>query len=210
MAAINPCGVAMLPAIVGYELGVWSAGYLRLARGLVFGLLATAGFLALFLGVGLAVVLGGRWLIGLVSWAALAVGLGLAVVGAFTLAGRGPHLAFFSRVQVPAGGGALGAFGVGVAYGVASLSCALPIFLVVVAGALTLGGLLEGLLVFLAYGLGMGLMLTAIAVLTAIFKDAVLGVLRPAGRYLEPASGLLLLAAGLYIAYFWASGLFAG
>lgn len=45
VAAINPCGVAMLPAIVGYELGVWSAGYVRLARGLVFGLLATAGFL---------------------------------------------------------------------------------------------------------------------------------------------------------------------
>lgn len=199
VAAINLCGLAMLPAVVGYELGVWSVGSVRLARGVLFGLTATAGFLALFLAVGLVVVLGGRWLIGLVPWAALALGAGLALLGALTL---------FSRVELPAGGGLPGAFGVGVAYRVAFLSCALPIFLVVVAGALALGGLLEGLLVFLAYGLGMGLMLTAIAVLTAVFKDAVMGARRPAGRFLEPAGRLLLVGAGAYIVYCWGSSLF--
>ena len=209
LAAINPCGVAMLPAVVGYELGVWSGGPVRLVRGLGFGLGATAGFIGLFSAVGVIIVLGGRALIGLIPWGALAVGVGLVLLGLLSLGGRGPHLLALSRVGLPAGG-FLGPFGVGVAYGIASLSCALPIFLVVVGSALTVGGPVGGLLMFAAYGAGMGVMLTAVSVAAALFKDAALGALRPAARYFERLGAVLLLGAGAYIVYFWAPAVFGG
>ncbi len=112
LAAVNPCGVAMLPAVVGYELGVWSGGPVRPLRGLWFGLRATAGFVGLFSAFGLVIVFGGRTLIGLVPWGAAAVGVGLVILGALTLSGRRPHVVALSRVELPVGG-TLGPFGVG-------------------------------------------------------------------------------------------------
>ena len=178
-------------------------------RGLGFGLGATAGFVGLFSAAGVVIVLGGRALIGLIPWGALAVGVGLVLLGHLSLGGRGPHLAALSRVGLPAGG-FLGPFGVGVAYGIASLSCALPIFLVVVGSALTVGGPVSGLLMFAAYGAGMGVMLTAVSVAAALFKDAALGALRPAARHFERLGAVLLVGAGAYIVYFWAPAVFGG
>jgi cytochrome c biogenesis protein CcdA len=90
---------------------------------------------------------------------------------------------------------------------VASLSCTLPIFLVVVGSALTLAGLGAALLTFVAYALGMGTVLTALTVGTALFKGAVAQGLRRLVPYVERASALLLLGAGLYLVAYWAGPL---
>src|SRR5262249_7320253 len=91
----------------------------------------------------------------------------------------------------------------GLAYGLASLGCALPVFLTVVGSALVLHGFLAGLLEFLLYGLGMGAVMAMLTLAMALFKGAALGTARRLVRIVNPASAALLLATGAYVVYYW-------
>jgi hypothetical protein len=57
---------------------------------------------------------------------------------------------------------------------------------------------------FAAYGAGMALVLMAISVLVALLRDGAARAVRPLLPYLGRISGALLLAAGLYLVYYWA------
>ena len=97
----------------------------------------------------------------------------------------------------------------GIAYGAASLSCTLPVFLAVIGGSLTVsgagGGLLAGTGQFLSFGFGMAAVLIALALALAFFKQGLLKWLRGAMPYVRLASAVLLVLAGAYIIYYWLS-----
>ncbi|MEJ7654824.1 MAG: hypothetical protein WKH64_16540 [Chloroflexia bacterium] len=69
--------------------------------------------------------------------------------------------------------------------------------------ATAVGGLAAGALQFVLYALGMGLVVTLLTLSTAVFKRAALARVRRAGRWMQPASAVLLLLAGAYIVYYW-------
>lgn len=94
------------------------------------------------------------------------------------------------------------AFLFGLAYALASLSCTLPIFLVVVGSSLALEGAGIGLTMFLGYSLGMGAVLIALTVSAALFKGVVARWLRRVLPYIERASAALLVIAGGYLVYY--------
>jgi glycerol uptake facilitator-like aquaporin len=57
---------------------------------------------------------------------------------------------------------------------------------------------------FALYGLGMGLVVTALTVATALFKGAMLAGARVVGaRLLAGASGALLVLTGAYVVAYW-------
>jgi len=91
----------------------------------------------------------------------------------------------------------------GLAYGLASLGCTLPVFLIVVGNALVLHGFLASLLEFLLYGLGMSVVIAALTLVVALFKGAALGRPRRLVRFVSPASAVLLLVTGGYVVYYW-------
>ncbi len=176
------------------------------ALGLGVGAAVTAGFVALFSLAGLVVSAGAYVILDAVPWVALVIGLGLFVLGVAVL--RGAHL----RLAAP--GLSLrrepslrGMAGFGVAYGVASLSCTLPVFLAVAAQAMTAPGLLGRLGIFGAYSLGMGLVLTAVAVALAGSKRSLVERLRVVLPYVERFGGWLLALSGLYVIYYWSINL---
>ena len=108
-------------------------------------------------------------------------------------------------IQVRNGLRSLFAFGVG--YGVASLACTLPVFLVVVGTTLTAGGLFQAAGQFVSYALGMGSMLTAVIVAAAFFRGAVARSIRSAVPYLHRLAASFLFGAGLFILHYWIEGL---
>jgi hypothetical protein len=55
---------------------------------------------------------------------------------------------------------------------------------------------------FVAYGVGMGAVLGAVSLASALGKDAVIRALRRAGRHMDLIGGLGLLLAGSYIVYY--------
>ncbi len=90
-----------------------------------------------------------------------------------------------------------------VAYSVSSLSCTLPIFLVVVGSALATRGWIDALLQFLSYAAGMGFVIAVLSLSMAVFREALIDYLGRFLPYVHKASGVLLVGAGGYILYYW-------
>lgn len=208
LAAFNPCAFAMLPSFLAYFLGVENEEFARLSpvrRGLVgvgVGLLISLGFLLIFSLAGVIFAALGSGFVRVIPWLALVVGVLLTVFGLLLLLGREPHISFTNPVAGIRGRGPRALFLYGVAYGVASLSCTLPIFLGVVGSALAAGSLLGGLLPFFGYSAGMALVLVTLTVSVALVKGALIRRLRVVLPYVNKLAGILLLGAGAYIVYF--------
>ena len=90
-------------------------------------------------------------------------------------------------------------FGFGVAYGIASLACTLPVFLIVVGSALTASGPVPALAQFISYATGMGTMLTLVVVAAALFRGLVTRSIRGAMPYMHRIGASMLLGAGIFI-----------
>jgi hypothetical protein len=90
----------------------------------------------------------------------------------------------------------------GVSYAVASLSCTIGPFLAVTSTTFRSSNLISGVGVFVAYALGMGLVVTALTVAVALAKAGLVGRLRQAMPYVSRASGYLLIVAGAYVAWY--------
>jgi cytochrome c biogenesis protein CcdA len=203
LATINPCAFVMLPSLVSFYLGADSAGYqsrpitARLRDGAAFGVATTAGFVTVFGALGLVISLGAAGIAEYLPWGTVIIGVGLIGLGLWLFAGR--HVI----VRVPAWQAPLRSRSVramvlyGIAYAVASLGCTLPVFLVVVGTSVVAGP--GRLLVFLAYGVGMGIVLTAVALSAVLFQSALTRYLRSLIPYVQQIGALLLIAAGAYM-----------
>ena len=92
--------------------------------------------------------------------------------------------------------------GYGVAFAIASLSCAIAPFLAAAGIALSSGDLGSGFAAFVAYALGMGLVVAVLAVAAALASTAVATGIRRVLPYVPKIGGVLLVVTGAYIAYY--------
>lgn len=214
VAAFNPCGAAMLPAYIGYQLGdtTYTADPLKtLARGFYLGGVVTAGFVMLSLAVGLIVTAGGDAIFNVIPFFGLGVGIGIVLLGLWLIITR-RHMGIWAATRVSAvdGRGVKGVFLFGMAYAACSLGCAFPVFLAAVGilGGQTLGtlDLLPSLLRFASYGLGMGMVLTGVTLGVVFFRETVSQVMRRVFPYVGMAGNLALVGAGSYLVWYWTLG----
>ncbi|MDH3500207.1 MAG: hypothetical protein OEM97_08805, partial [Acidimicrobiia bacterium] len=98
----------------------------------------------------------------------------------------------------------------GISYAIASLSCTLPVFLALIPANLTQGSVLGGTLVFIVYGVGMAAVLVFVTLMMALGHDSIVRRLRQSARYINTISGVVLILAGLFIIWYWATILAAG
>lgn len=211
-SAVNPCGFSMLPAYLGLLLADEpDAGQRRIADRFALALLVaatvTAGFVVLFALVGLLIGLGAQVLVSVFPWIGLTVGLALIAVAAYRLYGGTLYSALpeqvAARLHHPGEASLRGYLLFGLSYGIASLSCTLPIFLAVVGSTIVTAGLLPSVAELALYGLGMGSVITALTLAVALFRSAMVRRLRGAARFIEPMGTVLLFVAGGYIVYYW-------
>lgn len=210
VSSVNPCGFFMLPAYLSYQLGTEEAGFYAsaaLARGvkaLRLGLVATAGFVAVMTIVGGFVAAGGLWLVRVFPYAGVGIGIALTALGLWLLVTkRTVGILAASRVTVTPRRSMRNVFLFGFAYAIGSLSCTLPIFLLVVGSALASTGLAGSLGQFISYALGMGMVLVTVTIGAALFRGSVARSLRAALPHVHRVSALFLVGAGLYLVYYW-------
>ena len=212
VATVNPCGFPMLPAYLGLYLGSGDDGdesgtVVRAGRGLVIGGVVTSGMVLLFGVTGVLVTGGASVVIDLMPWVGLAVGILLSLAGAWMLGGGKLYSGFAGRaashIGDPTSVGVRGYFLFGLSYGLASLSCTLPIFLAVTGLSVASNGFFESLGQFLFYALGMGSVIVLLTVAMSVFKGAMVGILRGALPYVQPVSAVLMIVAGAYIVFYW-------
>jgi cytochrome c biogenesis protein CcdA len=164
--------------------------------------------MAVFAIFGVVITLGLRSIMAVIPWATIVIGIAVGVLGIAMMFGYQPVInlpSFRSKVEKDRRHSAVMLFGV--SYAIASLSCTLPIFLTVVAGAVSRGSFLSGFITFLVYGIGMSVVLIALTVTMALGKKGLLGWLRKSGRFVGRVSGVILVAAGAYLIAYWASNL---
>lgn len=210
VAAFNPCGFALLPGYLGLYLRSGDRRQDRMVtivRPALVALAVAVAFVTVFGLVGLAVSLAGAAVSGLFPWIGLVIGVlliagGAAMVGGWTPLGFGQPLV--DRLGQPASRrGMSGYFAYGVAYALASLGCALPVFLSVIATTLLVRGWFGELIQFFLYAIGMSLSLAVLTVGAAIFKAGLVNRISKLARIFEPLSAGLLLLVGAYVVYYW-------
>lgn len=206
LATVNPCGFSLLPALLSFYLGDDADGESRSARVLTalrLGGTVGLGIMAVFLVVGIPIVLGISQIVTAVPWAGVATGVILLGVGLVTLFGGHLSLGLQSIAGARTDGRNRTLLGFGVAYGVASLGCTLPIFLSVIGASLATRGAPGALLVMGSYALGMLAVVTSLAIGAAAARDGFARRLRLLLPRMQRIGGALLVLAAVYLTYYW-------
>jgi cytochrome c biogenesis protein CcdA len=208
VATVNPCGFALLPAyltilVVGPDGPEGdAAGPGALVRGLRFAAGMTVGFVAVFAAAGLLLVPLAVRIQDVLPGVTIVIGVVLILIGAWLLTGRHLSVPFLRRRGIAPQASWWTQVGYGVTFALASLSCTIGPFLAVTAGVLAGGNVGGGLVAFIAYALGMGVVVAVLAVLAATAGTVAAARLRRAGPVIERLGGLLLVLAGLYVTWY--------
>ena len=218
-AAFNPCGAAMFPAYVGYHIGIGQrlsgSSYLPtlgiLLKGFRLGGLVTIGFLSVFGIIGFLLSLGISFVAPVLPFVGIAVGTLIVFLGLYLLiTGKDFVLIPLSTVRFGGLNSGLSTVFFGMAYALASLSCALPIFLaavgIIVGAGLSSGKTIEIILGTTSYSFGMGFVMTGITIAALLFEEALSRLIANVLRWINIAGKLAMILAGIYINFYWLAG----
>jgi cytochrome c-type biogenesis protein len=214
VATFNPCGFAMLPAYIAWFVGTDGDDRgdgsvdAALGRALLVGGVVASGFLTVFGIAALLLHVGLRIVIDVIPWVALGVGVAMIVLGAAVIGGYKIPLALGRTA--PSQRDLRSMFAFGISYALASLSCTLPVFLTVVVGSLATTSAIGGITTLAAYGLAMSLSLLGVTVAVSLARHGTVQRFRRMTRHVDVVAGGLLIAAGLYITWYWAITLRSG
>lgn len=210
----SPCAVSLVPAYVGYFVGTETdreedRDPLEAAlSGARFSGAAAAGILALFALGGLALF----WLrrsidlrstiVGdAVVYLGIAVGGLLVVLGLFMLADRSFEVTL--PLRAPSERTLASMAGFGVVFAAGSVGCSLPVFFSVVVQAFAQGAL-GAFVTFLAYGIGLAGLMVVVGVAISVAEEQARRRIRQIVPYFRPVAGAILIAGGLYTAWYYA------
>lgn len=205
LAAVNPCGFALLPAYLTLLVqGDDSPSRATaIGRALAATGAMTVGFAAVFGIFGLAIAPVAGQVQQHLPWFTVVLGLTLLAAGVWLLAGRElptlvPKLRRGPAVTRSAGSMAL----FGGAYAIASLGCTIGPFLAIVVSAFRADDTLAGVALFAAYAVGMALIVGTAALAVALARRGTISKIRRFGSIASRLGGGLLAIAGAYVAYY--------
>ncbi|OEV08753.1 cytochrome c biogenesis CcdA family protein, partial [Streptomyces nanshensis] len=184
LAAVNPCGFALLPAYLSLLVlgdGAPSRGA-AVGRALAATAAMTLGFAAVFGVFGLVVAPVASQVQQQLPWFTVVFGLLLCAAGVWLLAGRELPALLPRMRRAPGVTRSVPSMALfGGAYAIASLGCTIAPFLAIVVSAFRSGSTAGGLLLFGAYAAGMGAVVGTAALAVALARTSVVGRLRRAG-----------------------------
>ncbi|MGH3725472.1 MAG: cytochrome c biogenesis CcdA family protein [Mycobacterium sp.] len=206
IAALNPCGFALLPVYLalvvrgpGADIGKSRA----VARAVVATVVMAGGFVAVFTVFGLLTVSVASVVQRYLPFVTVVFGIGLVILGLWLLSGRAIIALMPKVLDANAPTTRLGSmFGYGVGYAVASLSCTIGPFLAVTSTTFESGSFVDGVMVYLAYASGITLVVGTLAMSTALASTVLLNGMRRLLPYLNRISGAILLVVGAYVGYY--------
>jgi cytochrome c biogenesis protein CcdA len=212
VALVNPCGFALLPAYLGYFLGMKDGDeresrLVALNRAQVVGISMSVGFLAVFgvLGLALAGVISS--IVDYLPWVTLIMGVGLVVLGIAMVMGYKPMVSLPRLERGTGSRSTASMFLFGVSYALASLTCTIPLFLSAVGTSAAGNTFSERLGGFVSYGVGMGLMATGLTLAVAFGKKGIVNGFRQLLPHINMISAVILIVVGVYVAWYgyWSS-----
>ena len=203
-ATVNPCGFALLPAYLSAFLGTEhrSGGAGAVARALAVSGALTAGFVVVFGLFGLVVTPLALSVEDKLPWVTVVIGLGLVALGIALLVGRQPTMRIPKLQRGGRDGTLASMFLFGVSYATASLSCTIGPFLAVTTTTFRSSSFVAGSAIFLAYAIGMGIVIGFLTVALSLAKAGVVHRFRALLPRINRIAGALIVVAGIYVAYY--------
>ncbi len=206
LALVNPCGFALLPAYLGFFLGQQEdeapSRVIALNRAQLVGLSMSAGFLFVFglLGIVLAGLL--ESIRDALPYFSIVMGAGLVILAIAMLRGFQPTVKIPKLERGTSSTSMASMFLFGVSYAIASLSCTIHLFIGVVGTTADTATFTSRVGSFLSYGLGMGLLATALTLTVALGKRGLVNRFRSLLPRINIISSLIVLLIGPYIALY--------
>lgn len=211
MAAVNPCGFVLLPTYLVWYLGSElhrpeENRAVTAARALKVGGSVSAGFIGVFLAVGLISNLFTSVIRDNAKYAALVIGVALVGVGIAMFRGwkppiSGPGLSV-SRERTVRN---MALFGV--VYAVASIGCTIGFLTSVILGSVGRDGFVSGVVSIVLYGLGMGMLVTGLTVALAFARVGIVSGIKRGLPWFDRVSAGFVVLTGLYLAWYWWSAI---
>ena len=212
MAVFNPCGFALLLAYLGM-IGNFSTENTsssiskKLGLTIIAGTTVSLGFTLIFILIATLINIGIKNIITLFPIIGFIIGILLIGLGLWIIYGGSIYSSIPTKIatliphsnkkQVRA------FFLFGIAYGLASLSCTLPIFLAVLATSSISTSLGNSLLKILGYSFGMSGTIILISIAISIFPSTLGSKLSFLKTKFYVISGIFTLIAGIYVTFYW-------
>jgi cytochrome c-type biogenesis protein len=196
LAFLSPCSLPMLPAYVSYTL---ERGDNRLLSGLALSAAMVLGFMWVFVVIGLVPSLVVSGLMSFVWVTEPVIGVGLVTLGIVT--GWSTMLERLQIGGLALDGNRLSFLFYGVAYGIASLGCSLPVFLMIMLQGVTASGVVDILTIFAAYGAGAAALIIPLTLSLSLAKGIIHDKLLRMLPYVKRINAVVLIAAGAYMIY---------
>lgn len=214
VATFNPCGFSLLPAYIGaFVVGddLDAATPRRLARAVGVATAVSTGFVLVFAAAGIMIESLTGQIRRNLPWVTVSIGVALIVAGVATLVGWKPRLPITTPRLTGRQRGLGLMIGYGIVYAVASLSCTIGPFLAVTGAALT-QSTLGGVSTYVAYALGMGLIILVISIASTLAHTAVTRQMRRFSGGATKVGGALMVLAGIYVGWYarWELAVFSG
>jgi cytochrome c biogenesis protein CcdA len=211
MAAINPCGFVLLPTYLVYYLGTEiqrgeESRSATLRRSLAVGSAVSAGFVGLFLVVGIISRAFTNAIVTHSKYASLVIGVLLVAMGIAMFLGWKPPIAR-PDVSVQRQRTVWNMFLFGIVYAIASIGCTIGFLTSVILGSVNRQGYVSGVLSITLYGLGMGLLVTSLTVALAFARVGFLTTLKKSLRWFDKVSAGFVTLTGLYLTWYWFSSI---
>tara|TARA_B110000438_G_scaffold282510_1_gene309633 strand:+ start:23 stop:895 length:873 start_codon:yes stop_codon:yes gene_type:complete len=212
LAAFNPCGIVMLPAYLGmYINSSKSSSSISLGRKLTNAssviLFVGAGFITLFSMVAILISLSSNLVGSLIPYISIFLSLIILYFGVSELQGKSMFSTFIttfsSKIGDPGKATPIGFFLFGVSYGLASVGCALPIFVSMLTKTLSSTTFISPIIDFFLYSFGM-ISVIAILTLMTVFSTNLTRKISTAFRsQSHNLFGIFLSFAGIFMLLYW-------
>jgi cytochrome c-type biogenesis protein len=206
LAAFNPCGFAMLPAYLGWFLGLDTTAAAApedqqpgVLRSLVVGACVTLGFVSVFAVFGILVRQFSVAIDEFTPYLTLGLGILMVPLGLYLLSGRALKLRLPGVKRGPRDRTLPAVVLFGASYAVVSLGCTLPNFLGPIASTLN-RDFASGLATFVAYSVGIALILMSLTLAIGMARGGLVRHFRRVLPYVGRAAGALLTVTGLFVA----------
>lgn len=211
MAAVNPCGFVLLPTYLVYYLGTEvqresESRATTLRRGLAVGSAVSAGFVGLFLVVGIISRAFTNAIVTNSKYASLVIGIALVAMGIAMFFGWKPPIAQ-PNIAVQRQRTVWNMFLFGIVYAIASIGCTIGFLTSVILGSINRQGYVSGVLSITLYGLGMGLLVTSLTVALAFARVGLVKSLKKGFRWFDRVSAGFVTLTGLYLTWYWFSSI---
>jgi cytochrome c-type biogenesis protein len=197
LATVSPCVLPLYPGYLAYLSGGLksaSEGWLRY----LLGFAVLAGVLSMMLILG-----------GVIAALSVSVGQALSIVvpladgvliilGILLLLGKNPFVRL-PQIKVPAlSNPLLNAYVYGFLYGPIALPCSGPFVVSIFALSLTPEALAEKMIVFLGFGLGFGMPLLVLSLISGAAQRSITSFFTRHTRWVNLIGGLILIGLGIY------------